>query len=107
MTIKTYNKLVRDKIPAIIETSGKKAVFRVLSDADYVKALDDKLREEVKEYLDSGNLEEIADIAEVLEAIRAARGYAESDFIRVKKEKHAVRGGFAEKIFLTEVIDGS
>jgi len=107
MTVKIYNKLVRDKIPDIIAASGKKAGLRILSDDEYVRALDDKLREEVKEYLDSGDLEELADISEVLDAIREARGYTEADFICVKKKKSVERGGFSGRIFLTEVTDVS
>jgi len=105
MTIKIYNKLVRDKIPDIIAASGKKADTCVLSDAEYLQALDNKLQEEVKEYVDSGDLSEIADIAEVLDAIRAARGYTDADFARVKKDKADERGGFSERIFLMSVSD--
>ncbi len=107
MAVKTYNKLVRDKIPSIIAASGKKAVCRVLSDAEYIRALDDKLLEEVKEYLDGGDIEELADIAEVLDAIRAARGCADADFMGIKQKKFADRGGFSGRILLTEVNDGS
>ena len=105
MTVKIYNKLVRDKIPDIIAASGKKADTRVLSDAEYLQALDNKLQEEVKEYVDSGDLSEIADIVEVLDAIRAARGYTDVDFARVKKDKADERGGFSKRIFLMSVSD--
>ena len=50
MSIKQYNKLVRDRIPEIIEASGKNCVTEILSDADYLKMLDAKLDEELAEY---------------------------------------------------------
>ena len=48
--IKTYNKLVRDRIPEIIENSGKTCVTEILSDEDYLRMLDAKLDEELAEY---------------------------------------------------------
>ena len=47
---KTYNKLVRDRIPEIIESTGKSCLTRVLSDAEYIRMLDEKLNEELAEY---------------------------------------------------------
>lgn len=74
--IKTYNKLVRDKIPEIIENSNKKAVCRVLDDEQYLCELDKKLIEECNEYEESKSLEELADMLEVMYAITEARGYS-------------------------------
>ena len=48
-TIK-YNKLVRDRIPEIIESNGKKCVYSTLSDEEYLAMLDAKLNEELAEY---------------------------------------------------------
>lgn len=47
--MKQHNKLVRDKIPEIIEKSGKTAVIHILGDTDYIKALETKLNEEAEE----------------------------------------------------------
>ena len=48
--MRTYNKLVRDKIPEIIEGNGEKPVTRILNDEEYLKELNTKLQEEVNEY---------------------------------------------------------
>ena len=56
--IKKYNKLVRDKIPEIIATTGKKCVVEILNDEDYLKMLDAKLDEELAEYHQDQNIEE-------------------------------------------------
>ena len=62
MSIKQYNKLVRDRIPEIIEASGKNCVTEILSDADYLKMLDAKLDEELAEYHKDQTVEELADL---------------------------------------------
>ena len=53
---KKYNKLVRDRIPEIIESSGRTCVTEILSDEDYLKMLDAKLDEELAEYHADQNL---------------------------------------------------
>ena len=55
--MKTYNKLVRDKIPEIIMNNGAKSCkTRVLSNEEYLSSLNTKLQEEMKEYLESGEI---------------------------------------------------
>lgn len=105
MGIKTYNKLVRDKIPEIIEAEGKIPVISVLNDTEYKKMLDNKLLEEVNEYLQDDNLEEIADVYEVISAILAYKGTTFEDLEKLAQEKRDKRGGFSKKIFLKEVVE--
>lgn len=101
-----YNKLVRDRIPEIIENSGKKCVVSVLSQDDYIKMLDAKLQEELTEYLESKSLEELADLLEVMGAVVKARGYTWDELTRLRKAKREKRGGFEKRLLLTEVIEG-
>ncbi|MDO5152817.1 MAG: nucleoside triphosphate pyrophosphohydrolase [Eubacteriales bacterium] len=100
-----YNKLVRDKIPEIVEASGNTCVTEILSYDAYIRALDNKLNEELAEYLQSKSLEELADLLEVMDAVVKARGYTWDDLTRVRKEKRVHRGGFDKRIFLKEVIE--
>lgn len=72
--IKVYNKLVRDRIPEIIEADGKKCKIENLSDGDYLKMIDEKLDEELAEYHKEQNIEELADLVEVIYAAAEARG---------------------------------
>ena len=76
MNVIEYNKLVRDRIPEIIEVSGKQCVTEILSDEDYLKLLDAKLDEELAEYHKDQNIEELADLLEVILACTVARGYS-------------------------------
>lgn len=101
--MKVYNKLVRDKIPEIIEADGKTCKTRILSDEEYIAALEAKLNEEVAEYQADKNLEEMADVLEVLQAICIARGYSLEELKEHRAKKASERGGFADKIFLEYV----
>ncbi len=98
-----YNKLVRDKIPEIIESSGKRAITEILADEKYIEMLNQKLLEEVNEFLESGTVEELADIGEVMHAILAYKGVSIDEFQRVRLEKLESRGGFKDRIMLIEV----
>lgn len=101
-TIK-YNKLVRDRIPEIIESNGKKCVYSTLSDEEYLARLDEKLNEELAEYQESKSMEELADLLEVVRAVAAARGSSIEEVEAIRRDKAAKRGGFEKKILLTEV----
>lgn len=100
-----YNKLVRDRIPEIIEASGKSCVTEILSDEDYLHMVDAKLDEELTEYHADQNIEELADLMEVIRACAVARGYTIEQLEQVRAEKAAKRGGFEKKILLKEVTE--
>ena len=104
MTI-TYNKLVRDRIPEIIAAAGKSCTTEILSEQDYLQMLDAKLDEELAEYHKDQNIEELADLLEVIRAVAVARGYTLEELERVRAEKAAKRGGFEKRILLKEVYE--
>lgn len=103
-TIK-YCKLVRDRIPEIIEASGKACVTEILSDEDYLRMIDAKLDEELAEYHKDQNVEELADLIEVIYAAAIARGYTIEQSENVRTEKAEKRGGFQKKILLLGVTE--
>jgi predicted house-cleaning noncanonical NTP pyrophosphatase (MazG superfamily) len=103
MSTKYYNKLVRDKIPEIIESKGQTCQTRMLGDVEYLKELRTKLEEEVQEYLESGELEELADILEVLDGLAVAQGASFEEVVELQKRKGKERGGFVERVFLESV----
>ena len=100
-----YHKLVRDRIPEIIEKQGKTCVTEVLSQEAYIRMVDEKLNEELAEYQESKSLEELADLLEVMEAAVIARGYTWEELLQVRDEKRQKRGGFQDRILLKEVIE--
>ena len=105
MKTKVYNKLVRDRIPEIIEAGGKACAWETMPDEQYLGLLNKKLQEEVAEYLESGTVEDLADIGEVMHAILDYKGIPLTEFQRVRNEKLRERGGFKKRILLKEVRD--
>ncbi len=102
--MKIYNKLVRDKIPEIIEANeGAVPKTRIMQDEEYLAALNAKIEEELFEYLESGEVEELADLEEVLRAILAAKGISFEEFEKIRLKKAENRGAFKKKIFLESV----
>ena len=100
-----HNKLVRDRIPEIIEGSGKTCVTRILPQEEYLAALDAKLTEELAEYQADKSMEELADLLEVMMAVAEARGHSFADVEAIRRAKAEKRGGFRERIFLESVTD--
>lgn len=98
--MKVYDKLVRDRIPEIIESSGNKCEIEVVSDDVALEYLYKKLNEEVSELLEDKNLDEIADVMEVLFAIGSKYGYSEEDILNRRNEKRDSRGGFEDNFIL-------
>jgi predicted house-cleaning noncanonical NTP pyrophosphatase (MazG superfamily) len=106
MIVTKYNKLVRDKIPEIIEKSGRKAIIEKASEEAYYMHLNEKLDEERKEYLSNLRVEELVDLVEVIYAILEYKNVSIEDFEKMRMEKAAKRGTFKERIILKEVIEG-
>ena len=94
-----YNKLVRDRIPEIIEAGGERPIVRILEDGEYIRCLEEKLDEEVGEYHRDRNLEELADILEVVYALADGIG-SRDELLEIYQKKHAARGGFGKRIYL-------
>ena len=103
--MKVYNKLVRDKIPEIINADNRRAVTRILDTDEYIKELNTKLQEEVKEYLEDNNIEELADIVEVIYAILNSKNISIEEFEKIRKAKVEKRGAFKKRIFLEKEIE--
>jgi len=104
-----YSKLVRDRIPEIIQAAGKKCATAVLEDSEYLAQLERKLTEEWNEYLTCtdvrGQIEELADILEVVYAIAQVKGVSIEELEAIRAKKAEERGSFREKILLQWVED--
>ena len=102
--MKIYNKLVRDRIPDIIEKSGGTCEIEIVNGKEKQELLENKLLEEVNEYMEDKNLEELADVMEVLFALANELGYSEEDLLNKRNEKLQERGGFKDGIVLLKVF---
>ena len=106
-----FNKLVRDRIPEIIENSGEVAETRILDDNEYMKELYKKLSEETNEVINSNNseetLEELADVFEVIKSIAELNNKEIGDISKIAEQKRIKRGGFKQRIFLEKTYKKS
>ena len=101
--MKIYNKLVRDKIPEIIKASGAHCETKILTGLEYLDALEAKLDEELAEYHESGDIEELADLLEVIYAITQENGYSIQQLFCKRALKAERRGHFTKRIMLLSV----
>lgn len=103
--VKPINKLVRDNIPEICKANGKNPKIKILDDAEYTLELQKKLEEEVAEYLSSKEIEELADILEVVEALAESQGASMEEIMHIKHRKQTKNGAFKSKVFLIQAED--
>lgn len=97
-----YNKLVRDKIPEIIEQKGGKCTIRIADEKEYWEKLKWKLREEMDEFLEAQNEEELADLLEVIDAIIECKKFDRKNIELIKGKKAQERGRFEKRVILEE-----
>ncbi len=97
-----YDKLVRDYMPERIAQKGGKAIVHVAQDQEYWAKLKEKLQEEVEEFVETEDEEEIADILEVIQAIEQYKNWDPLEISRIKEKKARERGRFEKRIILDE-----
>jgi predicted house-cleaning noncanonical NTP pyrophosphatase (MazG superfamily) len=106
-----YNKLVRDLIPQVIESTGKEFSTRILDEEEYTKELVVKLKEESEEYFaaqsSKESLEELADMLEIIRALAVVHGATWEELEVLREKKAEVRGGFQERVYLIDVHDNA
>lgn len=98
-----YDKLVRDLIPNIIEAEGNVPRTKVVSNQEVIPYLIRKMKEELAEFEDSGSIEELADVQEVLNALVMKLGYTTDQLEGIRRQKSLSRGGFNDNIILVSV----
>ena len=97
-----YNKAIRDKIPEIIKESGKNCNVKKLDDSEFLIQLEKKLAEELAEYHESKNVEELADILEVIYRISELKGVVSDELDEIRQKKAEQRGKFDDNLFLVD-----
>ena len=100
----TYNKLIRDNIPAIITATGKPFETDAYDESGYQQALRQKLVEEAKEVSAANEqkelIKEIADLYEVVDALLAASGISREVVLAKQQQRREERGGFGRRLQL-------
>lgn len=105
----TYNKLVRDNIPQVIEKTNKQFSTRILTKEEYMVEVKKKMNEELEEYQEATSneeaVEELADLLELVHAASKIHGATIEQLEEVRRAKAEKRGGFEKRMFLIEVED--
>jgi len=97
-----YNKAIRDKIPEIVKKSGNECNIKTLSDEEFLKKLEEKLSEEVTEYQNDKNPEELIDILEIIYRIAQLKGISKEELENMRIKKSEERGGFDKNLYLID-----
>ena len=101
----TFDKAIRDKIPEIIQKDGHSCNIQTLSDEKFLVQLEKKLSEEVTEYQNDKNPEELADILEVVYRIAQLQGISKEELEKIRINKLQERGGFDKNLFLMDTSE--
>lgn len=100
-----YDKLVRDLIPEHLAQNGVDFRIHIADDTEYEEKLFAKLSEEVLELARDKNIDEAADVLEVLDAVIAYKGFSKQEIEMTRRDKFEKRGGFSRKIILEETLN--
>lgn len=99
-----YSKLVRDKIPEQIQKeTGRQPYFHILGEEEYKKELNRKVLEEAHEFIEENSVEELADLLEVIDAIRTVKNISMEQVEEARKKKREKKGAFEKRFFLEYV----
>jgi len=110
MSKKTYNKLVRDNIPEIVQENGGIPQVRKLKKAEFQKKLLEKLTEEVLEVAQAADnkkdlIKELGDVQEVMTAIYRSFGVECGDVTKTARKRRKERGAFDKQLLLESVVE--
>ncbi len=97
-----HDKVVRDKIPEIIEKDGYACHVETLSDEQFLIEIEKKLSEEITEYQNDKNPEELADILEVIYRIAEIKGISKDELEKIRIKKVDEKGSFKKNLFLID-----
>lgn len=109
MSIKSFKveKLIRDKIPAILESKGIVVHAKTMDDKEFISKLKDKLLEETREVLEADNpdelCEELADVLEVVHALSNVNGLTMQQIEQSRLKKREIKGGFENRIYNSSI----
>ncbi len=100
-----FDKAIRDKIPEIIQKDGHSCNIQTLSDEKFLVEIEKKLSEEVTEYQNDKNPEELADILEVIYKIAQLKGVSKEELEKIRIKKLQNKGGFEKNLFLIDTSE--
>jgi predicted house-cleaning noncanonical NTP pyrophosphatase (MazG superfamily) len=99
------SKLVRDLIPEVIRSNGEEPVIEILTGRELIDAMLAKVVEEALELQTADadhQLEELADLTEIAEALRSALGITAEQLASARRAKSQARGAFERGYLLVD-----
>lgn len=97
------NKLIRDKLPALLQAKNIGVCTRIMEEVEYIERLKDKLLEEAHEVIGATNKldlqEELADLLEVIHAICLAHELSYEEVEATRHKKKTEKGGFETHVY--------
>ena len=100
-----YNKLVRDKIPEIIQANGATPIVHTATPTEFRSALLEKLAEECLEFQENPCTDELADVLEVVHGLYDCFGFDTTEVEAYRKAKQEKRGAYLQGVILEKVIE--
>lgn len=98
-----YHKLVRDRIPEIInDDTGVMPKIHIADDEEFLEKLKAKLVEEVEEFMKDPSIDELVDILEVIDGFYQSELFDRDEVYKAKEGKAFKRGAFTKRIILDE-----
>lgn len=98
-----YNQLVRDKVPAILKEKGSVPHTRKITEEEYISELEISLEEYSARYMETGGINELCDIVELVTAIAKFKGLSVAEFEKKLKDRRAKYGSFDKRTYITSV----
>jgi predicted house-cleaning noncanonical NTP pyrophosphatase (MazG superfamily) len=95
-------KLVRDKIPEIMEKDNEKPITKIADKEEYKLELIKKLKEETDEFIEKNNAEELIDILEVIYSLAKLDNISKEELENKRIQKSNERGSFNKRIILLD-----
>ena len=105
MKKKLFNKLIRDNIIEKIKDEGRTPNYRILENDEFAVKLNQKLLEEVNEFIESNAIEELADVFEIMLKIMEINNTNFDEVEKVRKKKKCENGGFEKRICLIDITE--
>ena len=100
-----YDKLIRDRIPEIIEKSGKEYQIHTVDRDTTIEYLIKKFDEELTEFKEAYSKVELADVLELIHGLAYQLEYDMEEIEKIRLDKRKKRGGFENRIILDHVLD--
>jgi predicted house-cleaning noncanonical NTP pyrophosphatase (MazG superfamily) len=97
-------KLVRDKVPHLLQKSEKAFTIRIVKGGEYIQKLKEKLKQEVEDFITDDAIEELADIMEIVLLLSEIKGVNIKDLEGFRKLKAAERGSYKEGFVLVDEV---